>query len=128
MKKWLIFLGGVITGFVLTILIAFIYNYCNRSNDDVTYFDKPGPVVNISSVKVMQVLEDNAALVHSKDPNSYSDLYLGPIYLLVNDGDMYYYDDEIINKPKGKAFRQTGIYKYKTTSGDYKTVAIIELL
>jgi len=27
----------------------------------------------------------------------------------------------------GKKFRQTGIYKYEAKSGDYKTVAIIEI-
>lgn len=126
MKKWLIFLGGVVAGIVLTFLIAFIISSSKASG--VTNFEKPGPIVNETSVKVLQVLDDNAALVHGKEPGTFSDLYMGPIYLLRNDNGVFYYDDEIIHKPKDKKFRQTGVYKYKTNAGAYKTVAIIELL
>lgn len=58
--------------------------------------------MNEQSVEVFQVIADNAALVHGKDPNSFSDLYLGTVYMLRNYDGKYYYDDEIITLPKGK--------------------------
>lgn len=127
MKNWLIFLGGVVTGVILTFLIAFIITYGgSNSPAGVTNFDQPGQVVHESSVKVMQVVGDNAALVRGKNDSS-DDWYFGPVYLLRNYDGKYYTDDEIVKKPSGKVFRQTGVYKYEAKSGDYKTVAIIEL-
>lgn len=128
MKNWGLFLGGVVTGVILTFLIAFIYTYSsNGSPAGVTNFDKPGEIVHESSVKVMQVIGDNAALVRGQDNDRHDDWYFGPIYLLRNYDGKYYTDDEIIRRPSGKVFRQTGVYKYEAKSGDYKTVAIIEL-
>ena len=127
MKKWALFLGGVATGVVLTFLIAFICTYSGSNGPaGVTNFDQPGQVVDESSVKVMQVVGDNAALVRGKEGRA-DDWYFGPIYLLRNNDGKYYTDDEIIKKPYGKEFRQTGVYKYEAKSGDYKTVAVIEL-
>lgn len=127
MKKWALFLGGVATGVVLTFLIAFIYTYSGSGVPaGVTNFDQTGQVIDESSVKVMQVIGNDAALVRGKQSRS-DDWYLGPIYLLRNYEGKYYTDDEIIKKPLGKEFRQTGVYNYEAKSGDSKTVAIIEL-
>lgn len=127
MKKWALFLGGVVTGVVLTFLIAFIYTYSGSGVPaGVTNFDQTGQVIDESSVKVMQVIGNNAALVRGKQSRS-DDWYFGPIYLLRNYEGKYYTDDEIIKKPFGKEFRQTGVYNYEAKSGDSKTVAIIEL-
>ena len=128
MKNWGLFLGGVVTGVILTFLIAFIITYSgNNSPAGVTNFDQPGQVVHESSVKVMQVVADNAALVRGQSNDRHDDWYFGTIYLLRNYDGKYYTDDEIVKKPSGKVFRQTGVYKYEAKSGDYKTVAIIEL-
>lgn len=128
MKNWGLFLGGVMTGIVLTFVFAFIYTKAssNSTPDGVTNFEQVGEVIDEGSVKVFQVVGDNAALVCGRDDDSFSDLYLGPVYLLRNYDGKYYYDDEIVKKPKGKQFRQTGIYRYDTKMG-YKTVPIIEL-
>lgn len=129
MKKWGLFLGGVATGVVLTFLFAYIVTLAGgkSSPDGVTNFDQPGQIMNEQSVEVFQVIADNAALVHGKDPDSFSDLYLGTVYMLRNYDGKYYYDDEIITLPKGKKFQQTGIYRYDTPKGMSKTVAIIEI-
>ena len=128
MKKWGLFLGGVVTGVILTFLFAYFYAYGNNGGlSGVTNFDQPGQVINESSVKVMQVVGDNAALVRGQDNDRHDDWYFGAIYLLRNYEGKYYCDDEIIRCPPGKKFRQTGIYKYEAKSGDYKTVAIIEI-
>ena len=124
MKNWGLFLGGVVTGVILTFLFAYFYAYgSNDGLSGVTNFDQPGQVINESSVKVMQVVGDNAARVRGQDNNRHADWYFGSIYLLRNYEGKYYCDDEIA----GKKFRQTGIYKYEAKSGDYKTVAIIEI-
>lgn len=70
----------------------------------------------------MQVIQDNAALVRSKDFSTY-----GTIYLLVNDSGRYYYDDEIINISGKQKVMHIGIYKYDTKSGIEKTVPIIRV-
>lgn len=128
MKNTLLFLGGLVTGIVLTVLVACVYVYSQKDKtpDGVTNFEKVEKKVNESSVKVMQVVGDNAALVHGGTANSLFP-YSGQLYLLRNYEGKYYYDDEIIKKPKDKSFMQTGIYQYETKSGDYKTVPIIEL-
>ena len=128
MKNWGIFFGGVGTGIVLTFIFAIMFNYCSDGTPSgVKNFDKPGPVIHESSVKVFQVVAENAALVNGQDESYSHDNYLGPVYLLRNYDGKYYYDDEIIRKPVGCIFRQTGIYKYTAKSGTVKTVPIIEI-
>lgn len=130
MKNWGIFIGGVATGVILTFLVAFIYAYSgNNSPDGVTNFEQPGQVIEESSVKVLQVVGNNAALVNGEGDYDYKGepyYYDGPIYLLRNYVGEYYYDNQIIKRPLGKQFKQTGIYRYKSAMG-YKTVAIIEI-
>jgi hypothetical protein len=142
MKKWMIYLLGVLTGFVLTVLVAFVI-YSNRpeSNQDkfvgstetdieqpdgVKMFKEPGDVINERSFEVFQVVAENGALVTGKGDGNY--MYTGPVYLLINDDGKYYYDEEIIKLPKGKVVRQVGIYQYETKQAILKTVPIIEFL
>ena len=129
MKKTGIFLGGMATGVVLTFVALLIIGLAQNSSaiTGVTNFEEPGDIIYEGSFEVMQVIADNAALVHGKErPNS--TLYLGTLYLLRNSNGKYYYDDEIVKVPHGKVVRQTGIYKYQTKSEDYKTVPIIEIV
>ena len=129
MKKFGLFLGGVLTGVVLTLLVLIVIAASNKTLDGVTNFEQVGDVVNETSVKVFQVIDDNVALVYGQDKNDRNydyDWYYGAVYLLRNDNGDYYYDDEIVKCPSGKQFRQTGIYQYDTKIG-YKTVPIIEL-
>lgn len=130
MKKYGLFLGGVLTGIVLTFLVLFVVAKVGSHGDlidGVTNFEQVGDVIDETSVKVFQVVGANAALVNGqkKDERQY-DWYLGPVYLLRNYDGKYYYDEEIVKCPSGKQFRQTGIYQYNTKTG-YKTVPIIEL-
>lgn len=137
MKKWLIFLGGVITGIVLTFLFICIASESMpktdtiseeaKYNEDIKFFEKPGDLVKDKSFKVFQVLSDDAALVRAQS-DARLDLYLGPVYLLTNDEGKYYYDEEKIKAPNGKVFRQVGIYRYPTKNDIIKTVPIIKLM
>jgi hypothetical protein len=126
MKKWLIFGGGVLTGVILTFVILFIAAK-GSSNEDFKLFEKPGEVVDVTSFKVFQVLEDDVALVKGLSNDDY-DIYSGPIFLIVNDEGKYYTDDEIINVPDGKVVRKVGVYHYQTKAEFDKTVSVIEIM
>ena len=130
MKKWMIFTGGVVTGFLLAVLLAFIISNAREKNSDsisevktekesekgqmdgVTLFKEPGDIIDESSFKVLQVVAQDAALVNGK--SSSSDLYLGTVYLLTNTNEEYYYDDQNVNVEIGQVARQIGIYQYPT--------------
>ena len=140
----MIFTGGVVTGFLLAVLLAFIISNAREKNSDsisevrtekesengqmdgVTLFKEPGDIIDESSFKVLQVVAQDAALVNGM--SSRSDLYLGTVYLLTNTNDEYYYDDQIVNVEIGQVARQIGIYQYPTKNGFVKTVPIIEIV
>ena len=117
MKKWIVYLLGVISGIVLTFVFFFVVS--KIQNSDVIVFDKPGDVVNVNSFEVFQVLDQNSALAYE---GSY-----GPVCLLVNDAGKTYYDEQVIRVPKGKVARIIGTYKYKTNGDFEKTVPIIQI-
>lgn len=128
MKKWLIFGGGILTGVVLTFLLAFIFSASRSgSNDGTTWFEKPGDEIDVRSFKVFQVITEDAALVHGATDEEY-DIYSGAVYLLTNEDGKYYYDDEIVRVSEGKVAKQVGIYQYQTKSDFNKTVPIIQIM
>ena len=126
MKKWLIFGGGVLTGVIFTFVILFVLAK-GKSNEDFKLFEKPGEIVNVTSFKVFQVLDDDVALVNGASNEEY-DIYMGAVYLLINDEGKYYTDDEIIKVPNGKVVRKVGVYHYQTKSELDKTVSVIEIM
>lgn len=124
MKKWLIFLGGVVTGVLLLFAFVFAYSWMGVSaveDNGVTMFEKPGDVINETGFEVFQALEQGAALAKGKKE-------LMTVYMLVNDEGKYYYDDEKVTVPSGKVVRQIGIYQYETNSGRPKTVPIVKFM
>ena len=128
MKKWLIFLGGVVTGVVLTFLFAFLFSTSHsNSNNGITWFEKPGDVIEVKSFKVFQVLDKDAALVNGATHEEY-DIYSGAVYLMTTEEGKYYYDDEVVRVPDGKVVRQVGIYQYQTKAEFEKTVPIIQIM
>lgn len=138
MKQWVVFLGGVVTGAILTfVVLSIIANAQSgrsdsiveeaKSDNNITMFDAPGDIIEDDNFKVFQVIADDAALVTAKQ-DKYDDIYLGKVYLVVNNDGKYYYDDEILKVKEGKVFRQVGIYRYPTRNEDVKTVPIIMLM
>ena len=70
MKKWLIYLAGIVTGVIITLLFAYIFasKYSSddtnlSEDDDFTYFDKPGEKLENDAFKVFQVIADSLAPV-----------------------------------------------------------------
>ena len=128
MKKVWPFIGGVVTGIIITFAGLFIYAACQRSaSDDVVYFEKPGDAVMERSFKVFQVLEPGVALVEGETKPEY-DIYTGPVYVIVNDENKYYSDEEIISLESDEVARKVGVYTYKTKSDMDKTVSIIKIM
>lgn len=137
-KNWIYFIRGIVVGIILSLVFFYIlgtyYTPESRAeqpevqteNSNPKWFDSPGDEIKESSYQVMQVLEDNAALVKGKGDSNY--IYNGAIYLIVNRDGKFYYDEEIIDVPSGKVVKQCGIYRYETRQGIEKTVPLIMIL
>ena len=125
MKKWLIFLGGVVTGVLLTFLFAFMFSSQKetslKEDSGLTIFEQPGDVITEKSFEVIQALEQGAALADGEKE------YM-TTFLLVNDEGKYYYDHEIVKVPSGKVARQVGIFKYTSGGGLDRTVPVVKFM
>jgi hypothetical protein len=129
---------------ILFIMMAVFVAGCNsggsssgtseEENEDLVIFNEPGNVIETKAFEVFQVLEKGYALAKGLSNAKYG-WYNGPVYLL-KDNSHYFVDDEIVKAPKGKIFRQVGVYSYTTQGGkvfgteippENKTVAVIEL-
>jgi len=137
MKKIWVYLLGVLTGIVITIVALLVIGLAMNSNENgnsgvrhltgTTFFEEPGDVIEPSSVKVFQALTPGYALAESKGDYKYDKYYGDPAVLLYDEEGTPYYDDQIVNAPTGKCFRQVGVYKYETKLG-MKTVPIVMML
>lgn len=136
MKKIWVYLLGVLTGIVITIIALAVIGAAINSKDEsgtkrirgMDFFEKPGDMVEAASVKVFQSLDDGIALANCKGDDPYDlDLYGEPIVMLYNEEGTPYYDNQIVKSPKGKCFRQVGIYRYSSRMGD-RIVPIVMLL
>ena len=141
MKKWMFYLGGLVTGIVLSLVVSFSIKESpnkmiktktekeaqieHEKKDDVTYFNEPGEIFEETKFHVFQVVAKNAALVTAM--TSELDLF-GTTFAIYNREGEYYYDNEIITVPKGKVARQMGIYQYRGNDGIIKTVPVIEIV
>ena len=135
MKKWVVFLLGLISGVVLTLVTMVILAMganTNANNNGVTLFDQPGECLNAKAFEVMQVVDNNHALAHEVEWNDVLERYMqtgsGLLVLVTNDNGEYYYDDQIIEIPQGMCMRQVGIYRYQTRMDMEKTVPIVKLM
>jgi hypothetical protein len=124
MKKIWVFILGIVTGIILTILFAVIMSSASTGrNSGLNMFERPGDcLVSKSSLKVFQVLEPTAALAMIKDDFS------SGAYLLVNQEGKTSYDDQVIKLPAGKCFKQIGTYQYPTKDERIKTVPVVQVM
>lgn len=126
MKKALIFIGGLVSGIVLTILALVIVSYYSNSNSDYSFFEKAGERIDYNAFEVFQVLDNGDALAKGREYGDYS-IATGITVLIIGKEDQSYYDDQIIEIPEGKYARQIGTFKYITNSNMVKTVPIIDI-
>ena len=124
MKKVWVFILGIVTGIILTILFAVImFSTSNGGCSGLNMFEQPGDcLISKSSLRVFQVLEPTAALAMIKDDFS------SGAYLLVNQDGKTYYDDQVIKLPSGKCFKQIGTYQYPTKDERLKTVPVVQIM
>ncbi len=125
MKKIWVFVLGIITGIVLTILFATAsYVWSTGGNySGLNMFEQPGEcLVKKSSLRIFQVLEPTVALAMIKDDFS------SGAYLLINNEGQSYYDEQVIKLPSGKCFKQIGTYQYQNKEKDFKTVPVVQIL
>ena len=90
----------------------------------LTIYDEPSECVTHKSLKVIQVQDNDAALVIENGLFSVDNL----VMLLINDNGKSYYDGEKISIPRNMCARQVGIYKYVTTNHVNATVPAVRIM
>ena len=137
MKKWVCFLLGTITGFILTnVVLLCIGMGMNKNSGPETnpnsipglvLFEEPGDVMDSPSFEIFQVLKSNVALARGME-KGYSSIHTGLVVLLIGDENTYFYDDQIIKVNKKQAAHHVGTYQYETKSEFQKTVPVVKIL
>ena len=129
MKKGIVFLLGFLAGIVFIIVVSVVIAGGSSASDNgVTMFEHPGECLSVNRFEVMQTIGDNCALAHEQEKiyNTYMNTDL--LVLVTNDNGEFYYDNQVIEVPKGKCMRQVGVYKYQTRSETWKTVPIVKIM
>lgn len=119
-KLILTYVGGVVTGVLLTFILIFLMAFIGNLNNDITMFDEPKQEINADEFRVMQVLPDGNALATARYPAS------GVVLFLAEDG--IYYDDQDIVVPSNKRVMQVGTFRYTTRKEMEKTVPVVRIL
>ena len=133
-KFILTYVGGIITGAILMIVVAYFMSRYNNVDPvdevdlNVELYEKPQQVIKTHKLKVFQVLEDGSALARVElDIENPDDDNYGLVVLFLSDENSTYYDDQIISVPEGKCLRQVGTYHYMTRQNMEKTVPVVEI-
>lgn len=114
MKKWLVYVLGIITGILLTFALAFWYK--NSEKTGLEMFDEPGEYMEYSRLEIFQVLSSGGALARSG---------VWDVVFVIPDGKQQFYDNqEIALKGKQRAQR-VGTYRYTAENGLEKTVPAV---
>lgn len=125
MKKVFIFIGGVVTGVILMIIISMLIYVGNLANNGITLFEKEGECISENSFEVLQVLDSGEALANEMEQKSYGASPTGLTVLFLNENGESFYDDQIIKIPSGQCAKQIGIFRYSAKSGMEKTVPVV---
>lgn len=123
MKKFGIFLFGVITGILLMFFVAVILNSIDDADNPynisgLSMLPEKGGCIAAGSIEIFQTLSKGVALAH---PNA----NYNKIVLLLNDNEKLFYDGEKIKIPAKKCAKQIGTYTYETKAEFQKTVPAV---
>lgn len=122
MKKWLVYLLGIITGIILTFAFAFCVNMSTNSGIiGLELFEKPGPYMDYSQFEVFQVVDSECALAHVRGE------YGIVVYIIPNENHHFYDNQKIVLNNDQRAQR-VGTYKYSNNDGRGKTVPAIRIV
>lgn len=125
MKKIFIFIGGVVTGAILMILVSILIAGGNSTDNGITLFEREGECISENSFEVFQVLDSGEALANEVEQRYSTTIPTGLTVLFLNEDGQSYYDDQVIKISSGKCAKQIGIFKYSANSGMEKTVPIV---
>ena len=122
MKKWIIYVLGVITGIILTFVFAFCVNLSNNSGIiGLEMLEEPGDYMEYSQFEVFQVVESGYAL-------AYADESFGSIVFIIPNESQQFYDDQKIVLKNDQCAQHVGTYKYSTKMEIEKTVPAIRIV
>lgn len=124
MKKWIVYVLGVVSGIILIGAFAFFVNRSEKSeksekseNKGLDIFEKPGEYMDYSQFEVFQVISDGFALAHVED-------VLGVNVLLIPNEEQHFYDGQRINLNEDQCAQRIGTYKYSSMLGENTIPAI----
>ncbi len=128
LKNLLIFIAGMITMFIIMVVIGILINSSNKgSYPGLTLLEEEGKCFNARQLQVLQTFEPNMALAIAKQqPNAIYDPNEILVLLLGDGKTSNYYDDLKINIPQGKCAKQIGTYQYEAKMG-IKTVPAVTI-
>lgn len=115
LKNILIFISGMITMFLLILVILLICGLFAQSDElqGLSYLPEgSGECVTTKNLKVSDVIAPNAAIAEFGYINTFGDVMGGTKVLLLNDTGKEYYDNELIKIPKNKCAKRFGTYQY----------------
>ena len=124
MKKWLIYVIGIITGIILTFVFAFCVNLSNNFGIiGLELFEESGDYMEYSQFEVFQVVDSGCALA-----NAYADDSFSAIVFIIPDGKQQFYDNQKIVLKNDQCALRVGTYKYSTKMGIEKTVPAVRII
>lgn len=91
----------------------------------VSWMDAAGQVMSVQEYKIDSVTEQGYAIakaLSNRFPEPENSLYYGIKVLICPIENTIFYDDKIIKAPKGKCFREVGVYKKRD-----ETIPVIAL-
>lgn len=90
--------------------------------EGLTIFDQMAEALDINRIEIYRTIEHNIAIAHKLE-YEYGDYHRSSTDVVIIGGEnVYFYDDQQISLPSGKAFRQVGIYKHYSST--YPVVVI----
>jgi len=122
MKKWLIYVLGIITGVILTFAFAFCVKLSNNSGIiGLEMFKEPGEYMEYSQFEVFQVVESGCALAQADDS-------FGAIVFIIPNENQQFYDNQKIVLKNDQCAQHVGTYKYNTKMEIEKTVPAVRII
>ncbi len=106
MKKWIVYLLGIITGVILTFSFVFFVNMLrNTGNRGLEMFETPGEYMEYSRFEVIQVIDSGRAL-------AYAGNRVGPTVLLIPNENQRFYDEQKIVLKSDQRAQNVGTFRY----------------
>lgn len=127
MRKGLVFILGLVAGCLLTIAVLYVIALnSSESNSDITIAEREIPFDLSNRFEVFQVLSDGA-LAHCEDVEYSMSMFTGPIVYILAEGQNQFYNDQVVEIPRGKRAVQIGTFRYATRLGE-NVVPVIRIL